>query len=182
MNEILLQNGEIIQKKYINFKKNKLDNNENFNNIRIAPIFDPELKKVYITNYYGELIAINIHSKKIEWKNKNFKRIKNIIELDKNIYLINKKDQILSVNKKNGKIQWLQKKLKNKNLTKPIIYNNNILIGDKNGYIYYLNSKNGNIIKKNKIDNDKILNILTTKENKIIIQTKNGNVILIKYL
>lgn len=184
MHGILLKYGEILWKKHINFKKNKLDENENFNNIRNTPLIDHEFKQIYINNYYGELIAINIHSKKIVWKNKNIKKIKNMIISNKNIYVINKKDQIFSINKKNGKIEWSQKKLKEKkiNSTKPIIYKNNILLGDKNGYIYFFNIKNGNFIKKEKIDDHEISDLINIKKDKILIQTKNGNIYLIKYL
>lgn len=181
---ILLKYGEILWKKYIDFKKNNFDEKENFNNIRNTPIIDCELKNIYINNHYGEFIAINIFSKKIIWKNKYFTTIKNITVSNKNIYIIDKKDQIFSIKKKNGKIKWSQKKYNNKklNFTKPILYENKMLLGDKYGYINFFNIKNGNFIKRVKIDNSEIINLLKIKKDKILIQTKKGNIYLIKYL
>lgn len=178
INEISIKLGEITWQKHIYKKNNDYEVNK-IHNIKANIEFDIYSRNIFAIAYNGDLLSINIHSKKTNWR-ANIGSVNNISVSYKKIYIVNQNNEILSINKNNGKTIWTQNLLSKKKLTSPIIYKNHILLGDDYGVLYFINNKNGNIDLKIKIDNSGILNLLTTKDERILLQTRNGNLFLIK--
>jgi outer membrane protein assembly factor BamB len=154
------------------------------NDIDMTPVIVN--KTVYVSNYSGNLFAINLASGITEWSNPNGGGNNSIWIAEDYIYSINKDKKLLAIYKETGAIKWVynlfSKSPTDKKYTVkfngPIMVNGQLYICSSNGELIIIDAKTGKKIKQKNIIKD-IYSPPIAANNKIYLFSNSGTLSIV---
>lgn len=132
------------------------------NDIDTTPVI--KNKTVYLSNYGGDLVALNLDSGETEWVKANTGGNNAIWIADDFIYSINKEKKLLAIYKDTGAVKWVHSlisaqdnKKETSDSTKfsgPVMVNGNLYICTSNGQLLMISAKTGKRLNKKSVIQD----------------------------
>lgn len=145
--------------------------------IDITPVVQNDI--VYAASSTGNLLAINLHTGRMQWQSK-IKNIKNIWVANDFTYVLTFDNSILAVYNKTGKVKWsknlyniAENKSQENSFNGPVMANDLLYLTSSSGKLIALSPYNGEVLKEYKIEKQtSLLPIITT--NSIILFNDRG--------
>jgi outer membrane protein assembly factor BamB len=169
---VLLKNGQMIWQQRISQPTGTTEV-ARLSDVSMTPVIANNV--VYALAYNGNLVAMDLRSGQIIWK-QDIGSSHNMIVDGSYIYLVDKTDRVMALSVRDGSVLWRQTELLYRNLTTPVIYNGYIVVGDAEGYLHWMNSDDGHFVVQQKVDSSGFLSAPIVASDKLVIQAKNGKV------
>lgn len=162
--------GEVIWKKTISLPKGRSELDRMNDADGKAVVQDGV---IYISNYQGRLIALNILDGEELWA-RPMSSVK-AINFDKQALYITDQESILwSIDRRNGTVLWKQDELHNRLLTAMAVLDDAVITADFEGFAHWLDKTTGKIIARKAIGEDRVLNKpLVYKKSLLFLDTSN---------
>lgn len=176
---VALTQGQIIWQQNISQIQHGTTEIDRLHDVNITPVIDTHSSIIFAIAYNGDLVAMDMRSRKILWKHA-IGSVNDIIITNNILYLIDQNDQILAIRKNDGVILWTQDALLHRNLTAPIIYDGYLVVGDGEGYLHWLDSQDGQFVSQNKVNSSGLCSRPLIANDKLLIQAKDGTIYMIK--
>lgn len=104
----------------------------------------------YVSAYQGRVVALQLSSGQIVWKNDASSQT-GLESALSNVYLANSAGVVLALDQSNGQEVWRQQELQGKKLTLPVKMAQSVVLADEEGYLYYLSQIDGRIMASYRI-------------------------------
>lgn len=102
---------------------------------------------VYVSNYRGRTIAIDLNSDRVSW-NAEISSYAGLDADDEQVYVTATDGEVLAVNRYTGSIVWRNEAFFDYELSAPLAFGEFVLVGDEEGYIYWLSVADGSILAR----------------------------------
>lgn len=99
----------------------------------------------YVSAYQGRVVAVQLSSGQLVWKN-DLSSQTGLESALSNIYLANAAGVVLALDQNNGQEVWKQQELQGKKLTLPVKMGQSVVLADEEGYVYYLSQIDGRVM------------------------------------
>lgn len=99
----------------------------------------------YVSAYQGKVVALQLATGQIIWKNEQstYSGLENALS---NIYLANSEGVVLALDQSTGQEVWKQQQLQGKKLTLPVKMGQSLVLADEEGSLYYLSQLDGRVM------------------------------------
>lgn len=170
INALSLQEGLLIWQQSISQPKGASE---------IARLDDVDMTPVIFANtlyaigYNGDLVGLNLHNGQPLW-HRAIGSIHNLLVTDQVMYVADQNDVLKALRRKDGSLIWTNNKLKNRQLTNPIWFDDYLGVGDSEGYFYLIDPNTGQFIYKTLVDSSGLLSTPIVIHKQLIIQAKDG--------
>ena len=110
---------------------------------------------IYVTAHQGRLLALSKLTGTMLWSRDLGSSVGLAID-GKNVYLVDDDGQVWALSRDNGATLWKSEKLKYRELTAPIAYDESVVVGDFEGYLHWLSKSDGKIFARYQVDEEGI--------------------------
>ena len=136
--------------------------------------------KMYTTAYNGGFVTFDFDKNSVV--NRLTYHSSQDIAFDEDYFVITSDNgYIYCIDRNDGSELWLNTKLKNRNVTAPVVYGNYAVVGDFEGYLYFLNLATGVIEGMFDLDSSAILTAPKVIGGNLLVSFADGSVDLVSY-
>ena len=108
---------------------------------------------VYVAAHQGRVVALSRLSGTLLWSHDLGTSVGLAIDAE-NVYVADDDGQVWALDRRNGATLWKLEKLKFRDLTAPVVYEDAVVVGDFEGYLHWLSKTDGSIIARYQVDED----------------------------
>ncbi len=108
---------------------------------------------IYVAAHQGRVMALSRLTGTMLWSRDLGASVGLAID-EQNLYLVDDEGQVWALERRTGSTLWKSEKLKYRDLTSPVVYENSVVVGDFEGYLHWLSKVDGQIIARYQQDEE----------------------------
>ncbi len=124
--------------------------------------------------FQGQLGCFDANSGRAMWE-KPFSSVSGIAQDDVAVVGADDWSVVHAYNVANGSEVWSSDKLKNRDLSVPVLLGHAVVMGDYQGYVHFLSLDDGSFVSRVKTDGSPIIAAPVLAGNTLVVQTKDGD-------
>ncbi len=121
---------------------------------------DGEIKVVdgviYVAAFHGRVAAVTLSQGHILWSRRLSSHMGVAVDAER-VYVTDADGYVWALDRINGATLWKQEKLKNRNVTAPVVIDDYLMVGDFEGYTHWLSKHDGHFVARVQTDGAGIL-------------------------
>jgi len=131
---------------------------------------------VYVVNYQGNLMAINLANGQVFWQHK-LSAFANIATAAGHLYLTDNHGNVWAFDSRSGAVIWRQTQLALSNLSAPAVIGSAVVVGDASGYVSWLSIHDGHFLARKRVSPSSILTQPLVQQGKLFIYAASGKLL-----
>ncbi len=136
--------------------------------------------KMFTTAYNGGFVSYDFDAKSIV--NRLPYHSSKALGFDDSHFVITEDHgQIYCINRYDNTELWVNAKLRNRNVTAPVVYGNYVVVGDFEGYLYFINLQSGVIESMFDLEDAAIMTAPQVINGNLLVYYANGDLEMVRY-
>lgn len=130
---------------------------------------------IYVTAHQGRVLALSRLTGTMLWSRDLGGSVGLAVD-ERNLYLVDDEGQVWALDRRNGATLWKSEKLKYRELSAPLAYDDVVVVGDFEGYLHWLSQSDGHVFARYQVDEDGIRVAPLVKDGILYSRSRSGKV------
>ena len=128
---------------------------------------------IYVAAHQGRVLALSKLTGATLWSRELGTSVGMTVD-NKNLYLVDDEGQVLALDRRNGATLWKLDKLKYRDLSAPVAYDDSVVVGDYEGQLHWVSKENGAITARHQVDSDGVRIAPLVRDGVLYSRSKSG--------
>lgn len=143
-----------------------------------APVVVGEV--IYVVAHQGRVMALSRLTGTMLWSRDLGASVGLAID-EQNLYLVDDAGQVWALERRTGSTLWKSEKLKYRDVTAPVVYQNSVVVADFEGYLHWLSKTDGQIIARYQQDDEGVRVAPLVSNTVLYSRSKTGQLEALKF-
>lgn len=128
---------------------------------------------LYAANYQGDVVAVDLNSSAVAWRNKVSTRLPLSIQSGR-LFVTSALGKVVALNVSTGETEWTQVGFQGRGVSNPLGVDDKVVIGDANGNIHVLSANDGALLESRKVSSGAVTSLIATANGFVAFSVKGA--------